>query len=599
MKPRKGSLFVVNKALEKDSFSRYAKWLLLLLESNPEIPNSSELNGVIRARQWDRLYSLADSMSSQKYDDATIHFVANQFSQLVRKYPWPKGALLLDPLEAARKTFYSAERRCRRLNQKFSIVNKRQSPDTYHLQEMRSFIRYVIGDRIRNLEWFNSCEFGSGASVGVSGNATHVGRKINSEWSVSPGASTYAFCSILHHHQLVETILPSGAGGIYCYDQDAARAAFMAKRTFVDYNKIAFVPKTAKTHRAIAVEPILNGFLQKGIDQVLRRRLKRIGIDLSNQETNRRMAREGSRHEDLDPFCTIDLSSASDLISTGLVRTLLPVEWFEVLDSCRSKNFLDRGKKTPYSKFCSMGNGFCFPLETLIFVAVCHAAGCGRPGVDFSVYGDDIIVRKSKFERVTCLLKACGFLLNKRKTFGEGPFRESCGADWYDGKDVRPFTLDYSLGSCQDIFKALNLANRNSSSEVFFSGAPRDFLISELPERFRFFRPFKGDADTGIDSLGCEFLQSRNCHFNVKKQNWNWSELRTSAKVDLPSMFKGSRFHEMYAALRGSRSYRKTGKPQLSLRRETLTTVVRKNGGGATSMWLPQQRVFVDSLCIS
>ena len=48
-------------------------------------------------------------------------------------------------------------------------------------------------------------------------------------------------------------------------------------------NLITTVPKNAKTDRTIAIEPGLNGFVQKGIGSCIRRRLRRFGINLNDQ----------------------------------------------------------------------------------------------------------------------------------------------------------------------------------------------------------------------------------------------------------------------------------------------------------------------------
>jgi len=150
---------------------------------------------------------------------------------------------------------------------------------------------------------------------------------------------------------------------------------------------------------------------------------------------------------------------------------------------------------------------------------------------DVHVYGDDIIVRKSVYEPLIELLAYLGFTTNSRKTFSSGPFRESCGADWYEGKDVRPFTLDFALDSVESIFKILNLSRRNERTEMFFLQT-RDFLINLLPVSLRFFRPHPRAADTGIDSTGDEHLYTPNCRFNRQQRIWECKSLQQSAVPD-------------------------------------------------------------------
>ena len=116
------------------------------------------------------------------------------------------------------------------------------------------------------------------------------------------------------------------------------------------------------------MEPLLNGFVQKGTDLEMRRLLRKVGIDLSDQSHNQRLAKRGSEGG-FNPYCTIDLSAASDSLSYEVVKSFLPAEWFEYLCDIRAPRFLLAGADHTerYEKFCSMGNGFCFPLQTLLF----------------------------------------------------------------------------------------------------------------------------------------------------------------------------------------------------------------------------------------
>jgi len=278
--------------------------------------------------------------------------------------------------------------------------------------------------------------------------------------------------------------------------------------------------------------------------------LRRVGLDLRWQFPNQEMARQGS-FPDSDGFCTIDLSSASDSISTELVRNLLPPDWFFFLNRIRSPSYRlnSEGVSTPYEKFVTMGNGFCFPLQTLIFSALVHAVNpSARPGVDFRVYGDDIIVRRSIANDVISLLSVCGFSTNKRKTFVDGPFRESCGSNWYIGEDVTPMTLDKRLDSLQNLFKFINLSRRNSRSTEVLREA-RAIVLSAIPDPFLFHRPFSGRPDTGIDPEGLEFTPRwrRNREFQCPE----WLELHSIPVEDRLEVSSNASWVVMAAALRG------------------------------------------------
>lgn len=520
--------------------------------------------------------------------------MANQFALLIRKYPFPKGTVNTDPEGAATKKFLQSERKCARMNKFFSLLSRR-NPYAEDLRRMRSFIEYVIGVAPNHERISQLCDFGSGASIGVHGNQTHLGMKISvREWTVSASALVYGFNAVMDHAQLRDVFWEK-RGPYYCFDGQEAFKKFLARSRITKNNKISFVPKTVKTHRAIAVEPLVNGFLQKGVDEFLRLLLRRVGIDLRDQTRNQKMAREGSLSDNEDSFVTMDLSSASDSISIGLVRDLLPPDWFYLLDSIRSKSFELNGKLYTYHKFCSMGNGFCFPLETLIFVAVCVACGCGVPGTDFSVYGDDIIVRKKHAARVAYLLNKIGFSLNKDKTFLEGPFRESCGSDWFGGKAVRPYTLDYAFDSIENIFKFLNFTRKNPLLLGFFSDV-RPLVLGWIPPQFQFTRPVTGNEDTGIDCDFTEFLSNPGAVFDKKQQTWTWLELQHRAVPDQePFDVETSRIPaEVYGLLRGATSIdRKLSYRGVrlvvgfTLRRKVQTFITRNGYSGATSTWLP------------
>lgn len=92
------------------------------------------------------------------------------------------------------------------------------------------------------------------------------------------------------------------------------------------------------------------------------------------------------------------------------------------------------------TSFMTMGIGFTFPAQTIAFYAVLKAIKelTGIKGM-ISVFGDDLIYPTKMHSYAEGVLTDLGFLMNTEKTFTDTPFRESCGADYYDGVDVRPF----------------------------------------------------------------------------------------------------------------------------------------------------------------
>jgi len=198
--------------------------------------------------------------------------------------------------------------------------------------------------------------------------------------------------------------------------------------------RLEFVPKNFKTYRATVTEPPLNGLVQNAVGDLMVDRFTRFGLDLRDQTRNQRLALEGSLTAAL---ATADQKSASDCKATELVAHLLPLDWFTFLSRLRTGHVLYRGRRIRLEKFSSMGNGFTFPLESVIFYALARSVCEDHETV--SVYGDDIIVPTHRFSALAELLRAVGFLPNEKKSYSTGPFRESCGKDYYKGIDVRPY----------------------------------------------------------------------------------------------------------------------------------------------------------------
>jgi len=118
-----------------------------------------------------------------------------------------------------------------------------------------------------------------------------------------------------------------------------------------------------------------------------------------------------------------------------------------------------------------MGNGFTFPLQTTLFASLVQACYLvkgvtpklgRRSPLNFGVFGDDIIVRKDIYETVVRMLKILGFFVNDDKSFNVGPFRESCGGDYWRGHDIRGVYLK-EVTNAADIYSAINRLARWSA----------------------------------------------------------------------------------------------------------------------------------------
>jgi hypothetical protein len=220
-------------------------------------------------------------------------------------------------------------------------------------------------------------------------------------------------------------------------------------------NKIVTVPKNSKTDRVIAIEPGINLWFQKAVGSMVRRRLSRFGIDLLDQSKNAFLARKASEDSSL---ATVDFSSASDSIASAVVEELIPHRWFLLMNCLRSKRGKDsEGQIRVWNKFSSMGNGFTFELESLIFFAAASAVSeyLGSDGT-VSVYGDDVILPSECVDLFASFSEFLGFRLNKDKSFSDGFFRESCGSHYYDGIDCKPIFLKERLSNAETVYKLAN-----------------------------------------------------------------------------------------------------------------------------------------------
>jgi hypothetical protein len=275
-------------------------------------------------------------------------------------------------------------------------------------------------------------------------------------------------------------------------------------------NVLFTVPKNSKIDRVAAKEPDLNMFAQKGIGNFFRSRLLKFGVDLNDQTVNQRLAEEGSRSH---IYATVDLSSASDTICTSIVCRLLAPDWFVLLDRCRSKHTVVRDNLHELNMFSSMGNGFTFELESLIFWALMRSVAFLK-GVKgrINVYGDDIIVPVKLFPMLSRLFSYFGFILNREKSFGKGDFRESCGKHFYKGCDVTPFFIRSPITDQSRVIHCLNQLtswlqrNTNDCDGYAEAGIPREAV--DFPHLNRFWETYSKSVDRRFRGGGADWINT-------------------------------------------------------------------------------------------
>jgi hypothetical protein len=288
-----------------------------------------------------------------------------------------------------------------------------------------------------------------------------------------------------------------------CYP---AWSRILRKNTFPTYetgNKVITVPKDASTNRVIAVEPGINLWFQSSAGEMIGKRLRRRGVDLRWQSKNQNLSKEGSKTNFL---ATIDLSSASDSIAGAVVEELLPPRWYHLLDACRSHYGKVGGVSQKWEKFSSMGNGFTFQLESLIFyaVALCCTEYLGINTRGVSAYGDDVILPAAAYPLFAKCLEFYGFRINVKKSHVDSPFRESCGAHYYLGSDVKPIYLKDRVASLQSVYRLANAIRRMAHRRNSYGCDSRlrsafELLVQHVPAALRLRIP-EGQGDGGFIS---------------------------------------------------------------------------------------------------
>lgn len=432
----------------------------------------------VLAAHLDTLVTNAEFLSQS---DPTEIACVRQLEALFAKNASMPGTSNTKRREAAFSKFNLSEDRCRQTNERFSgLFGGRCFPSSL-MEDVFDQAKWIIYNLLGPMpdpdELWSRCNFGPGMTFGSSSmEESSLYFKIGGSHTVTAEclpllrSSSFVRCWPLWVSSLVNE---------------------MATYEVVGGNRVTTVPKSAVTDRTIAIEPSFNIFMQKGVESYLTSRLRRSGVDLRSQGRNQHIARIASTK----PMwaSTIDLASASDTIATELVRYLLPESWFVLLDCLRSHAYTpDKGTSwIRYEKFSSMGNAFTFPLETIIFYAISKACTMLTGGSEsrLRVYGDDIIIDSSAFALCVEALDYAGFSTNMDKTFCLGSFRETCGADFINGIDIRPVYLRKVPKTAVEVFTLFNRLLHNRVGHHY------DSTLAYLHSKIR--RPLYGPPDLG------------------------------------------------------------------------------------------------------
>lgn len=352
--------------------------------------------------------------------------------------------LKIDTRAVAEDTWISVEFQNYLTNNRLR-TSKGHGPFENVIMRAQSKIASILGPfskerAMKHTRWSN------GATVDLKHGVT-LEKKISAIQTVTQSALPHMHDAMQGDYHWFEAITGQRPEGPFC-------SLYSTMFSVIKSSRYVTVPKTAKTDRSICAEPTGNAFLQQGVLRYMTDRLSRYGIRLDDQSINQRLA-HSAWFEDL---ATVDLQNASDSLAIELVYLLLPLDWALYLDDLRCKYTNFKGRDVLTEKFSSMGNAFNFPLETLIFYALAESViveqhAMGKP----SVYGDDIIIPSSCYNRLVEVLNYCGFEINHSKSYKEGNFFESCGAHYFKGHNVTPV---YQKEICNDMPESIRLHNR-------------------------------------------------------------------------------------------------------------------------------------------
>lgn len=477
-----------------------------------DCPRALTVSIMLKYQCYDDIVALRANPSD--FECADSFFRAYQATRLLQKSEWLPTSF--DKEAVALLSFWEAEKSCKSTNELFTAVSSGAAEFANPRVAQRLIAaRRKVKDMLRGFSpvgFLDLCGFGPGVDMSTVGGFTSAYNKLSSTGTVTRGASLF-----------LDFVVSNSALCTAGFQWNTVTRSLLCER--VHGNRVTFVPKDCKTKRTIAVEPRWNAYLQKGMGLWLRKILRSNGVNLDDQSINQHRAAYGSIHGSL---ATLDLQSASDSVSYELIRYLLPEVWVDVLDRLRSPYFLLKGKWYRAEKWSSMGNGYTFELESLVFYSLLWSV-CGPEG---TVYGDDLVVPSNAASEIVELLRVCGFSLNMKKSYTAGPFRESCGSDYFNGVLCTPIYWKDKLhaeGTLRLVNQISVLARRlrnDRSRDRRFRRVWAD-LVHRLPENYR----HKGPPSVGTcvhTPLGEWGRRAR----------WGWDGWEVKLPVAVPSRFR-------------------------------------------------------------
>lgn len=290
--------------------------------------------------------------------------------------------------------------------------------------------------------------------------------------------------------------------------------------------KVILVPKTLKTPRVIACEPVAMQLIQQGLKDYLVRSIESSAlasghVNFRDQSINQRLAISSSIDGQL---ATVDLSDASDRVPLSLVKAMLgwDEDFLSSILACRSEFAVLPGGRIigPLLKFASMGSALCFPVESMYFYTLCVVARLRKHRLPVTwldvfrmsrsvyVYGDDIIYPVDDMDVLLDVLQEYNCKPNTAKSFWTGRFRESCGVDSFNGEVVQPIYIREVPPEGKRSSRSL-VSWSSTGNQLFNAGYPRaaEYLHRRCAGILRF---YPSSCPESFPGLGRSYPFNRN-----------------------------------------------------------------------------------------
>lgn len=247
-----------------------------------------KLNGFCRSRNLRKLASAGDLF------DPALHGSSEMSTLLQVEAFFKKSSAFTgsDSRTTAHASFVDAEKKCRITNRRIDFYathpQRMNSEMRKRIEAARRFIARTLGDfRTFRARLPDYVKITSGASAESSRRESMPYLKVGSRITYTPKAKVYL--DALYEH-----------------------FGYPFRGKCIQANRLTFVPKSWKTDRTIACEPVGNLSLQLAFDAFCKERLRKEGIDLSDQTRNQGLSIQGSIN---GSYATIDLKAASDTLS--------------------------------------------------------------------------------------------------------------------------------------------------------------------------------------------------------------------------------------------------------------------------------------------